>query len=226
MKLRSIWDLDLESFELELEDKEFEIFIANTDQSRKDGLSVVEGIDPDEGMLFVFPSPGKHQMWMRDTDFPLDMIFLDEDFVVLGVESALPDNDDLIGSWDNVKYVVELPAGSADACDIQEGDELEDMEAELFECTEDPGDTPNMQVLDQDGNVQMEIVGGERIFSRISTKAMVEKAKSAETDAELIDLGRYVAKEIIKQNNRETETVPEGKGADSYDLTKIGTENE
>jgi len=219
-KNKTIWDLELNSFELELEDREFNIFIAKDETSRKEGLSVIDALAKDEGMIFVFPSPGNHQMWMRDTDFPLDMIFLDEDFVVLGVETTTPDNDDLVGSWDNVKYVVELPSGACADCDIQQGDELEDMEEELFETDETPCEETNMQVLDQDGNVQMEIVGGERIFSRKSTKAMVEKAKAAETDEELIALGRYVAKELLCQDERDPEFVPEGTGADTYNLAK------
>jgi len=52
-----------------------------------------------------------------------------------------------------------------------------------------------MQVIASDGSVQMELQGGERIFSRRSTKILIKKAKKAEAsklDKDYKALGRYI----------------------------------
>jgi len=56
-----------------------------------------------------------------------------------------------------------------------------------------------MLVIGSDGKPQMQIVGGERIFSRRSTKVLIKKAKKADKSKEDKDykaLGKYAFKEL------------------------------
>ena len=67
-----------------------------------------------------------------------------------------------------------------------------------------------MLVLDPEGNVQMTLDGGERIFSIISTKTIINKAKRAfieKTDNAYKSLGKYVFKEMKAQDSRKPEFV-------------------
>ena len=67
-----------------------------------------------------------------------------------------------------------------------------------------------MLVLDEDGNVQMKLEGGERIFSRISTRKIIKQALKAyrdETDSSFIKLGKMVFKELDAQDGRDPEYV-------------------
>ena len=76
-------------------------------------------------------------------------------------------------SEENVVFVLEVNADSG----IKKGDELE--------FTTDEKINKKMLVLDKDGKSQMELVGGERIFSRPNTKTLIKfakKAKSTELD--------------------------------------------
>jgi hypothetical protein len=68
-----------------------------------------------------------------------------------------------------------------------------------------------MKVLAPDGSTQMKLQGGERIFSRISTKKMVKQAKKANSvrDDEILflrackKLGKICLKELYAQNHRD-----------------------
>jgi hypothetical protein len=52
------------------------IEIVETGEDRSRGLSGREGLEPDSGMLFVFESPGRHGIWMRDMNFPIDILWI------------------------------------------------------------------------------------------------------------------------------------------------------
>jgi hypothetical protein len=66
--------------------------------------------------------------------------------------------------------------------------------SDIFSIAEDG---PVMKVLAQDGTSQMDLWGGERIFSRKNTVILIKKAKkAAETkdDKDIKALGRYMFK--------------------------------
>lgn len=62
-----------------------------------------------------------------------------------------------------------------------------------------------MDVLDEDGNSQMKIEGGERIFSRVATKKMLELNESKN----YAELGKYICDELKAQDEREPQYVKE-----------------
>lgn len=131
---------------------------------------------------------------MKDTKIPLDIIFIDENLKVISVKQGVPESEELI-SEDNVQYVLEVNLNSG----IKPNDELD------FEKTE-----KEMYMLDSKGNVQMTLQGGERIFSRSSTKVLIKKAKKAaslQTDSSYKSLGKYAINEINAQDNRDPEYV-------------------
>ena len=103
-------------------------------------------------MLFVFDEPDTIDFWMKDTKIPLDIIFINEDMEVISVYQGEPENEN-IAEEDDVQFVLEVNQGSG----IKEGDELDIEEDE---------ELPKMKVIAPDGSTQMELEGGERIFSR------------------------------------------------------------
>lgn len=174
--------------------KSYKVKLAETEKEKEKGLMGVKELPKDEGMLFIYDEPQTVGFWMRNTLIPLDIIFINEDQEVISVYKAQP-QDETVAEEDNVQYVLEVNQGS----DIKEGDDLE------F----DDGNPP-MLVIGSDGKPQMEIKGGERIFSRHSTKILIKKAKRADKsklDKDYKDLGRYAFKELDRQDNREPEYV-------------------
>lgn len=61
-----------------------------------------------EGILFIFYQPQKLSFWMKNVDFPLGLVYLDSDRVVVGKHLLKPQDLTPIDSPDNVQYALEV----------------------------------------------------------------------------------------------------------------------
>lgn len=185
---------------VEISNKVYKVREAHTEEEKEKGLQGIKELPEDEGMLFYFNPPQEVAMWMKDTLIPLDIIFINEDMEVISVAKGEPNNEELIIEED-VAYVLEVNQNSG----IEEGDEL-DIEEEKDE----DDNPPVMKVLAPDGSTQMDLWGGERIFSRKNTVILIRKAKKAnlsKDDKDFKALGRYMFKCIKGQDERPPEYV-------------------
>ena len=67
--------------------------IADSPQEWERGLSGKKSLNVDEGMLFVFPRPTTPTFWMKDMRFPIDIVWLDENKNIVGIERGVsPDS--------------------------------------------------------------------------------------------------------------------------------------
>lgn len=193
----------MKTINLEINDKEYNVLVAQTEDEKATGLMNVEEMDPNEGMLFVYDTPQTLEFWMKDTEIPLDIIFIDSDWEVKKIAKGNP-FDEAILSCDNVQYVLELNQNS----EVQVGDEVDIEDDELS-----PGNSLNlnkMYVYGSDGNVQAEIVGGERIFSIKNTKTLIRMAKRAYTTKKESDykrLGKKIFEYLHTQDTNEPDYV-------------------
>lgn len=80
----------------------------------------------DAGMIFVFPQTGSYGFWMKDMNFSLDIIWIDDNYKVSGIVKNLsPDTySKSYGQQYTARYVLEVPAGFADSNNIKAGDEV------------------------------------------------------------------------------------------------------
>ena len=62
------------------EELHYKVAVAESDEDRKKGLQGQDKLEPDEGMLFVFPEEQEVSMWMKDTKIPLTVAFINKDF--------------------------------------------------------------------------------------------------------------------------------------------------
>lgn len=62
--------------------KILDIEVAKTAQDQALGLSGRESIGEGQGMLFVFDKSGKPGFWMKDMNFPIDIIWIKDNKVV------------------------------------------------------------------------------------------------------------------------------------------------
>lgn len=97
--------------------------IARTLSEQHQGLSGVRALPGNYGMLFVFDSPGVRNFWMKDMLFPLDIVWLDSDYIVLGaVENATPESYPAeFQSPPDMRYTLEVASGKAGALGLSTG---------------------------------------------------------------------------------------------------------
>lgn len=184
--------------------KEYTVEIAKSKEDKEKGLQDRNYLASDEGMLFVYEEQQPVvEYWMKNTKIPLDQIAINEGNEVTTVYKAQPNSENL-HPFANVKYLLEVNQDSG----IVEGDDFE------FDDSDDPNKYV-MKVLAPDGSTQMNLQGGERIFSRISTKQMITWAKKAEANKDNKELftkyckrlGKRMFKELYAQDHRDPEYV-------------------
>jgi uncharacterized membrane protein (UPF0127 family) len=96
--------------------------VASNDRSRVQGLSGIKSIDPNEGKMFTFETEDFHTFHMKDMNFALDFIFVnDQGTVVDIVKNVNPDFDGTITSKYPASTVFEVNAGWADLNGIEVG---------------------------------------------------------------------------------------------------------
>lgn len=85
--------------------------VANTHDTRSQGLMFRQSMGENSGMLFVFSYTGQHSMWMMNTDIPLSVAFLDEKGVILNIADMVPNAKTVHSSAGAAKYALEMNLG-------------------------------------------------------------------------------------------------------------------
>ena len=193
----------METINIKINNKEYSLIYCLTEEEKEKGLQNVESMEDNEGAFFDYREDPQEEVsfWMKDTEIPLDIIFVGEDDKVISCKEGIPNSEDMI-TENNVYYVIELNKGSG----IKPGDEVD---------VEDNGDFLNFPpnsvfLLNDDGSIQFSLQGGEIIFSRISSRVIVRKAKKAKkskSETDYKDLGRYIFGEMTRQDNRDAQYV-------------------
>ncbi len=97
--------------------------VASSDRDRKQGLSNVTSINPNEGQMFTFDTESFHTFHMKGMKFALDFIFVnDQGTVVDIVKNVSPDYDGVITPTYPASVVFEVNAGWADQNNVKVGD--------------------------------------------------------------------------------------------------------
>lgn len=93
----------------------FSVDVASTDASRKKGLSGKSELPADEALLMVFPAEDKHGIWMKNMNFPIDVVWLDKNKKIVHIVKNFSPNDSTTRfTVRPAKYVIELAAGTVD----------------------------------------------------------------------------------------------------------------
>ncbi len=112
--------------EITIGNRSIMVEIADTEAKRVRGLSGREGLPDGQGMLFVFEEAGIRGFWMKDMLFDIDIVWIDENYTVVGVEKRVSPETypQIFHSPGAVRYVLELPAGFSDVSGIDTGSRL------------------------------------------------------------------------------------------------------
>jgi uncharacterized protein len=103
----------------------FMVELAETPEQMEQGLMFRRSLAPDAGMLFDFKQPTVATMWMRNTLIPLDMLFVDQQGLIVNIaQRAVPESDQTIAAVKPVRVVIELNGGTAERLGIKPGDRV------------------------------------------------------------------------------------------------------
>lgn len=188
---------------LTINGEEYDIYIAKSKEQKERGLRGVLNLNKDEGMFFIIDENEPQETIFNTIgmNFPIDMLFLDDEFNILDIKRAqAPGKDQIKGI---ASYVVELAANSgiSENADI----DLDDEESHKY----------TMAILGSDNKPQAWLESGERIVSRRETLVLIKKALKAyesKEDKDYKALGKYIFKVLKGQDTRNPEYVASPKG--------------
>lgn len=104
----------------------FDIEIAETDYETQTGLMYRDHMEPHQGMLFVFPDERMHSFYMKNTQIPLDLIFITADSTIASFqENAKPFDESGLSSKVPVSFVLEINAGLVQKWSLEIGDNVQ-----------------------------------------------------------------------------------------------------
>lgn len=110
--------------------------IARNHEDQVQGLSGRDELDPGEGMLFVYPDSRTREFWMKGVPFPIDILWIDSEGVVLKIDREVPPAasrapEHRIPTRSGYgRYVLELVAGGAQRYGVVEGTRIEMPQSE------------------------------------------------------------------------------------------------
>lgn len=97
--------------------------IAKSLAEKQKGLSGRSFMRKNSGMLFVFSQPDFYSFWMKDMEFPIDIIWLDENLRIINIEKNItPDTfPKKFIPQRPAKYALEVNGGWSDKNKIKNG---------------------------------------------------------------------------------------------------------
>jgi len=100
--------------------------VASTSEMRQLGLSGTRSLPKDSGMLFIFPETDFHGFWMKDMNYPLDIIWIDPRNTVTSISTNISPQTfpKVFYPNEKIKFVLELNTGGAHDYGIATGTKL------------------------------------------------------------------------------------------------------
>lgn len=104
--------------------------VADTPEKLLFGLAFRNFLPSDEGMVYIFGESGPHQVWTKEFQFPVDIMWVDESKKVVHiVEKAPPCMGKSQCPWygpppQDARYVIETNAGFVEQADVAVGNQL------------------------------------------------------------------------------------------------------
>lgn len=106
--------------------KNLNIEIADDEYQTQTGLMYRSSMEDDQAMLFIFPDSEYRYFYMRNTEIPLDIIYIDQNKAIVSIQkNAKPHDETSLPSEGPAMYVLEINGGLSTQWDLQKGDKIE-----------------------------------------------------------------------------------------------------
>ncbi|MEK6842285.1 MAG: DUF192 domain-containing protein [Nanoarchaeota archaeon] len=112
-----------------INEKCFLVEIADSNEERIKGLSNRDFLEENKGMFFIFEKETVPNFWMKDMNFPIDIIWIDKEMKIVGIEENIQPcfSDKLCQTFspmEKIKYVLEINAGLSDENNFTSGESI------------------------------------------------------------------------------------------------------
>jgi uncharacterized membrane protein (UPF0127 family) len=100
---------------LRVGDGVFKAQVARTNEARAQGLSNTATLRSDQAMIMVYGKDDEWAVWMKDMNYPIDIVWLDKDKKVVHIVKNAPPESypyEQFTPKKEARYVLELPAGT------------------------------------------------------------------------------------------------------------------
>ena len=100
---------------------------ANTPQLREQGLSNTQNLPTDTGLFFVFDAPETTGFWMKDMQYPIDIVWINEKKRVIDIDDHVtPESYPTVYyPSEPVQYVLEISADQAKTLGLTIGTKID-----------------------------------------------------------------------------------------------------
>lgn len=98
--------------------------IADEADERQRGLMYRESLPEDQGMLFVYEDERDLSFWMRNTQLPLDIAFLDREGRIVDIQQLEPFDENSITTRSPAMYALEMNRGWFEEHGVEIGDRV------------------------------------------------------------------------------------------------------
>lgn len=112
---------------VEIGSHKFRAELAREPWEMEQGLSGRKSLGENEAMLFVFSEEGRHGFWMKDMNFPIDIIWINDGKIVYIKRNApipISLKPEIYEPTEPAKYVLEISAGLSEKYGFMEGDSV------------------------------------------------------------------------------------------------------
>lgn len=114
----------LATMEIGIKGTEIIVEVADTQESRSQGLMDRRSMPENHGMLFVFETESQVSFWMKNTRIPLSIAFIAADGTIRQIEDMEPESLSSVVSQRNVLYALEVNQGWFEKNGIGAGDKI------------------------------------------------------------------------------------------------------
>ena len=115
--------------EIQIHSQTIKAEVVSSMADRALGLGGRKTIGDKEGMLFLFPNSGYPSIWMKNMNFPIDIIWL-KDSQVVDIANQVPPPKpnqmqlDTYTPKEEANQVLEIKSGQAEVLDLKIGDKI------------------------------------------------------------------------------------------------------
>ncbi len=116
--------IEFERIVVEIADTDYELEYAKTLSQRARGLMFRQRMCSDCGMLFNFDVPRIGSIWMKNTQIPLDLAYVDDNGIITDIFPLTPHDLTPVRSSKPISYAIEMNQGWFAKQGVKVGDRI------------------------------------------------------------------------------------------------------